>query len=178
MADKMHPAVKATAWVSICVGCVSGFEGLRTVAYRDPVGIPTYCFGETRGVTMESKATPEECRELLAERVVEFSEKLQADSCLGRDVWVRLSPKTKAALVSLIYNTGPGKYGVKDGPCELKKAKRPSTLVSRFRAGADRLGCDQIKQWANPPLPGIINRRNVEWKLCIEGVEEAEQEDM
>lgn len=173
----MHPAAKGAAWVTICVGCVSGFEGLRTMAYRDPVGIPTYCFGETRGVTMQSKATPEQCKELLAERVVEFSDKLKAENCLGIAVWARLHAKTQAALVSIIYNTGPGKFGVKDGICELKAHKRPSTMVSLFRAGADAKACAQFLDWAHPPLPGIITRRKVEMNLCLEGVADNEKED-
>jgi lysozyme len=172
----VHPAVKGAAWVTICVSCVSGFEGLRTIAYKDPVGIPTICFGETHGVKLGDKATPAECKDMLADRVVEFSIRLQAEDCLGSETWNRLFPKTQAALVSIVYNVGPGKYGVKDGLCELKTHKRPSTMVSRFRAGADKLGCQEFMNWANPPLPGIKRRRTEEMNLCLAGVAEAEKE--
>ncbi len=48
---------KAKTWIAICVGCVASFEGLRTIAYRDPIGIPTVCFGETAGVKLGDKIT-------------------------------------------------------------------------------------------------------------------------
>jgi hypothetical protein len=33
---------------SLAIGLIDGFEGLPTKAYRDVVGVPTVCFGETR----------------------------------------------------------------------------------------------------------------------------------
>lgn len=41
-------------------------EGLSTSAYRDPIGIPTVCVGETRGVKMGDRYTREECLEMLS----------------------------------------------------------------------------------------------------------------
>ena len=48
---------------------MAGAEGLRTVAYKDPVGIPTACFGETQGVRLGQTYTVEECRQMLGQRV-------------------------------------------------------------------------------------------------------------
>lgn len=167
---ELHPAVKqGGTWVGICVACVGSYEGLKTIAYRDPVGIPTICFGETRGVEMGDTATKEQCKDMLADRVVEFSEVLQRPDCIGQDAWDRLHDKTKAAVVSLIYNTGPGQYGVKDGVCQLKKVRRPSTLALELRAGHVMAACGEFEKWANPPLPGIIKRRKDEAKMCREG---------
>ena len=58
-------AKKKAAWITIAVAAVGGFEGLRTVAYKDPVGIPTACFGETLGVEMGQEYTVEQCREMV-----------------------------------------------------------------------------------------------------------------
>ena len=46
--------VSATALVSI-----ASYEGYSNVAYRDSVGVPTVGYGETRGVTMKSRTTPD-----------------------------------------------------------------------------------------------------------------------
>ena len=43
---------KSAGLAAVAIAIVGGFEGLRTVAYRDQVNIPTICFGETRGVQM------------------------------------------------------------------------------------------------------------------------------
>lgn len=49
---KTHSRLKiAAALMASAVALVGGWEGLRTVAYPDGLanGIPTVCFGETRG---------------------------------------------------------------------------------------------------------------------------------
>ena len=45
---------RKAAWIAIAVAAVGAFEGLRTVAYSDPVGIPTICFGETAGAALSA----------------------------------------------------------------------------------------------------------------------------
>jgi lysozyme len=167
----MHPAAKGAAWVTICVACVSGFEGIRTVAYKDPVGIPTICFGATEGVFIGEQKTLEDCKALLMSDLYKHKAYLDNPKCMGMDVMDRLHPKTQASIISLVFNTGPGKKGVKDGPCELKSGNK-STMVRYFIAGKDMEACKQFPDWANPPLPGIIKRRQAEMKLCIEGVQE------
>ena len=47
-------AVSATALVSIALN-----EGYRGEAYKDAVGVPTVGYGETKGVTMKSRTTPD-----------------------------------------------------------------------------------------------------------------------
>jgi lysozyme len=91
---------KHVAWVSICIGCVAGAEGLRTVAYFDPVGIPTICFGETRGVKLGDKATLEQCKDMLGVRVQEFGRGV--DRCIT----MPMSASRKAAYTSFAYNVG------------------------------------------------------------------------
>ena len=61
-----------SALAAATVALVGGFEGLRNYAYRDPIGIPTLCFGETRGVKMGDFKTTAECKDMLADRLVEF----------------------------------------------------------------------------------------------------------
>jgi lysozyme len=82
---------KHVAWLSICVGCLAGAEGLRTVAYKDPVGIPTICFGETKDVQLGQTATAEECKDMLGARVLEFG------AAVDRCVRTPMSPAGRPA---------------------------------------------------------------------------------
>lgn len=142
---------KPVVWVSVCVGCVAGFEGLRTVAYSDPVGIPTICFGETAGVRLGDTFTPEQCREKLGTRVEEFGRAV--DAC----VTVPLPPSRKAALVSFSYNIGT------DAFCH-------STLARKLNAGDVPGACDELRRWTKAggiTLPGLVKRREQERELCL-----------
>lgn len=141
---------KAAGWLAMCVVAVGSFEGLRTVAYRDPVGIPTICFGETKGVKMGDKSTVDDCKALLAERLLEFSEGVE------RCIHVPMSDSRKAAMVSFAYNVGTGAF------CK-------STLVKRINAG-DPNACDDLRKWTTAKgitLPGLVKRREEERKMCL-----------
>lgn len=46
----------------LAVGFGGGKKGVSTKAYWDIVGVPTICFGETRGVQMAETATMDECK--------------------------------------------------------------------------------------------------------------------
>ena len=153
----MVDAKKATTWLAICVGCVASFEGLRTVAYRDPVGIPTVCFGETEGVRLGDSYSVEECRALLGDRVVAFGQ------AVDRCVTAELPPARKAALVSFAYNIGVSAF------CG-------STLVRKLNSGDVYGACNELPRWKNATrlgvrveLPGLVKRRQQERQLCLEG---------
>lgn len=149
------PRIKTGARAAlIASGLIAGAEGLRQVAYLDPVGIPTICFGETRGVKIGDKATKAQCQDMLAGRLVEFS--AEVDKCLIAAV----PDESYAAFLSLAYNTGTANF------CR-------STLVKKANAG-DLLGaCNEILKWNKAQglvLPGLTRRREAERKLCLEGV--------
>lgn len=152
----MEPSTpkKAATWVAICVGCVASFEGLRTAAYRDPVGIPTICFGETAGVELGQTKSADECKALLGTRVLEFG--MAVDGC----VTVPLPPKRKAALTSFAYNVGPEAF------CS-------STLVRKLNRGDTAGACNELPRWVKAKgitLPGLVKRREQERQLCMEGL--------
>lgn len=143
-------AKKTVTWVSVCIACVAGAEGLRTVAYKDPVGIPTACFGETRGVKLGDSFTPEQCKQMLGARVEEFGHGV--DSC----VKTPMSPARKAGLTSFAYNVGVEAF------CK-------STLVKKLNAG-DPAACDEMRRWTTAKgikLPGLVKRREQERELCL-----------
>ena len=145
---------KRATWVAICVACTGTFEGLRTVAYRDPVGIPTVCFGETLGVKIGDKFTADQCKEMLGERVLEFGRGVD------KRTKVELPPERKAALVSFAYNVGVDAY------CN-------STLTRKLNAGDTVGACNELLRWTKAKgitLPGLVKRREQERELCMEGI--------
>lgn len=142
------------AWCAIAVACVSGFEGLRTSAYLDPVLIPTACYGETKGIRMGQTFTVDECKGMLAESL-EIANK-QVDSC----VRVPLPDARRAALVSFAYNVGGANL------CS-------STLVRKLNAGDTVGACNELPRWNRAKgivLPGLTKRREAERQMCLQGL--------
>lgn len=147
MSPRAAVAARGLAAALVLVG---GFEGLRTVAYRDPVGIPTICFGETLGVQMGDTATVAQCEDKLARRILQFDDAVTA--CLGE------TPQRgpRVAFVSLAYNIGA------DAFCR-------STLARKYRAGDLQGACAEISRWTYAKgiqLPGLVKRRAQERRIC------------
>jgi lysozyme len=168
-------ARKGTTWVTIAAACIGGYEGCKNYAYRDPVGIPTICFGATSDVNMGDYKSTADCKALLISDIYKHKAALDAPDCIGSEVMDRLPAKVEAAVVSIVFNTGPGKKGVKDGICHLKHTGERSTMAKFLIAGKLTEACHEFPKWANPPLPGIIKRRNDEMRICLEGVAESQQ---
>lgn len=146
----MQPVKKTVVWVTICASCVTGFEGVRTVAYKDPVGIPTLCIGETLGVKMGDTATREECDAKLAKRLMDdFGPGV--DKCVNHE----LPPNRKAAYASFAYNAGIAAF------CK-------SSMARKENQGDIKGACDSLLLWNKPLyLPGIARRRAKERELCL-----------
>lgn len=159
-----NDAVKRTAAVVAlcCAGTgaylgVPGYEGLRTIAYRDasPAEIWTYCYGETKGVTKDSRATPEQCKAMLAARI-EGDFVPAVERCITRTMPV----KVEAAFVSLAYNVGTGTF------CK-------SSVARKWNAGDLAGACEAIKLYiktGGKVLRGLVTRREGEAQLCHEGI--------
>lgn len=142
---------KHVAWLSICVGCVASAEGLRTVVYLDPVGIPTYCFGETKGARVGDTYTPEQCKEQLGARVAEFGRGV--DRCIDHP----LPATRKAAYTSAAYNIGIEAF------CK-------SSMARKENAGDVPGACDALRLYVyakGVKLPGLVKRREQERELCL-----------
>jgi lysozyme len=146
---------KSGALTAAIIALVAGFEGLRTYAYRDPVGIPTICYGETRGVKIGDKATKAECERMLGARLLEFEAGVRA--CLRAPD--RLPDGTYAAVLSFSYNVGIGAF------CK-------STMRRKLDGGDIRGACNELLKWTNARgfrLPGLVKRRQLERELCLKG---------
>lgn len=129
-------------------------------AYRDIVGVPTLCYGETRGVRMTDRATDAECRAMLEHRLTDdfraglhryFSDTTRKN---------RLTPYRDAAYVSLAYNVGIQSAG-------------KSTATRRLNSGDIEGGCAALGWWnraGGRVVRGLVNRRAEEVALCLRGV--------
>lgn len=145
-----------TAAGVIAVATVGGYEGLRTKAYRDVVGIPTVCFGETRGVKMGDRYTVDECKVMLGGALAEFETGMRR--CL--DAPDAIPDQTYVAFLSLSYNIGEGAF------CR-------STVARRANAGNLKGACDAMLAWNKAGgriIKGLASRRKGERQLCLEGL--------
>ncbi|WP_246734953.1 lysozyme [Rhizobium leguminosarum] len=146
---------KSGAVMAAAIALVSAWEGVRTVAYRDIVGIPTVCFGETRGVKMGDRYTMDECRAMLGDALVEFETGMR--KCLTNPDTI--PDKSYVAFLSLSYNIGTGAF------CG-------STIARRANAGDIKGACNAIPAWnraGGKVVKGLTNRRAEEQKICLQG---------
>lgn len=145
-------AQRITAAALAAAALTAPFEGLRQWAYRDPVGIPTICFGSTRGVQLGDFKSKSECDALLT------AEMAQAVGAVERCV-PGLPTNMLAAWGSAVYNIGPALV------CD----SRRSTAARLLAAGRFIEACDQLPRWNQAKgmvLPGLTKRRAVERELC------------
>lgn len=147
---------KTAGLMAAAIALVGAWEGLRTVAYKDIVGVPTVCFGETRGVKMGDRYTVEECKVMLGEGLAEFEAGMRR--CLKNPD--AIPAKSYVAFLSLSYNIGTGAF------CR-------STLVRRANSGDMAGACKAILSWnraGGRVVQGLVNRRKEEHRICMEGL--------
>lgn len=138
--------VSATALVSI-----ASYEGYSNVAYRDSVGVPTVGYGETRGVTMKSRTTPDRALVQLLSSANRHADYIR--QCIT----VPLYQHEFDAYVSLAYNIGAKNF------CR-------STLVKKLSAKDYPGACSEIRRWnkaGGKVLTGLSKRREQEYRLCM-----------
>ena len=160
---KNHPAKGAAIAVAIAgaVALATPFttvkEGTVTHAYRDPVGIGTYCTGETQGVDWKRTYTRAECAGLLQQRMTrDYAEPLIA--CAPG---IEHNIPALAALTDLAYNIGS------------RRACR-SPIAQHFKRGEWSKGCDAFVGYyvtaRGIPLRGLVERRKGERDICRKGL--------
>lgn len=155
---KLVKVLAATGSAAVVVGgtIAAGYEGLVTKAYRDAIGIPTACIGETLHVKIGDEFTPEQCYAKFGLRLVGF--KANIDKCLIKPA--SLPVKVQGAFLSLAYNIGEPTF------CK-------SSVARYANQGLLPKACDAILLYnkANKRvLLGLVNRRQAERKLCLEGL--------
>jgi lysozyme len=137
-------------------------EGDKPIGYRDPLGIPTAGLGHTGPDVVVGKFYDDATRMgWLAGDLAEANRTV--DRCAPKTI----NTHQRAAYISFALNVGPGKKGVKDGFCILKKGKTPRH-IRKARDGDIAGSCNALLAWDKPKhLPGIPIRRQKERDLCI-----------
>lgn len=138
-------------------GSVKNKQG-EHIAYKDPVGIVTACYGQTgkdmygRQIKMGMKYSEEECLIMLSKTLKSFEVEL------NRVVLVPYkSDYMKASLIDFTYNVGISNVSA-------------STLLRKLNAREYDLTCDQLTNWVyakKKKLPGLVTRRTKEWEWCM-----------
>lgn len=153
-------AKKKALALTLATALAVPMEGLRQYAYRDPVGIPTVCFGSTAGVKMGDFRTIPECKALLTKEMSDVIETV--DRCRPN-----LPPEVLAAMSDFAYNVG------NRAVCD----PAYSTPARRLAAGDIAGACEALLPWNKArvagvlvPLPGLTKRRAMERDLCLRGI--------
>lgn len=160
----MHPDKTSEAGVSL----IEHFEGCRLTAYWDATGkVWTIGWGHT-GLDVY--------KGLVITQAV-------ADAMLAQDLIERENAVTKFfasvpltrgqfdALVSFLYNVGPGKRGIKSGLFVLTNGQ-PSTLARKVLARDYAGAAEEFLKWiysGGVPLRGLERRRKAERQLFLTG---------
>ena len=150
---------KVATWLTIATILAAGFEGYAAHPYVDRVGTGhpiTWCYGETRAdgpvPPLSTVFTKEECTAEL-----QHSLTTKYDPYVRKCIHVALPPHREAALVSFVYNLGPGPLC--NGP------------VGRYlNAGKVVAGCNAMLGYdhsAGRRRAGLTRRRQAERALCL-----------
>lgn len=144
--------------LDVAVNLITGFEGFRSHAYSDPVGILTIGYGhkivpgdgfDANSVISESDA-----------RALAYQDASGAQSCVESTCsGVALSAQQEGALISLCYNIGCGAFG-------------SSTLAKMLNQGDYDRAANEFSRWVyakGVQLPGLVSRREQEASVFVEG---------
>jgi lysozyme len=146
--------------VAIAAPVYVGWEGTRTLPYKDIVGVWTVCSGDTRNVVPGKRLTDAECDRRTGAILEEYGSAVAASS-----PGIDRSPYEWAAHTIFAANVGVGAY-------------RRSTVRKLYNEGKHRQACRFIREYRNAggkPVTGLINRRNGtdarvgEYELCLVG---------
>ena len=149
-------AITTVAVIALSTPFIAKWEGLSLVAYRDIVGVPTVCYGETRGVTMKDSYTKQQCQDMLMLAVAEYYNKLKP-YMTNPDIPVGV----QASLLELAYNVGIAKAG-------------RSTMMNLANQGKYTEACKELDKWVKAgggKVKGLVNRRaDSKVNLCLAGL--------
>lgn len=126
-------------------------EGVKLVAYKDSVGVPTIGVGHIKGVVMGHTITMQQAMEFLK------SDVKTAELAVNNFVKVKLTQNQFDALVSFTFNLGAGSLS-------------QSTLLKKLNSGDYQGAADQFKVWnhaGGKVVNGLTARRLAEAKMFL-----------
>ncbi|KWB72616.1 hypothetical protein WL40_10780 [Burkholderia ubonensis] len=151
---------------------VHHFEQCLLLAYWDAPGKVWTCgWGSTGPDVGEGTAWTQDEADARCD-----ADLIEAARHVDSAVQVPLTPHQKAALVSLVYNVGPGRATQdnrrgRDGIVRLASGQ-PSTLLRKLNAGDYASAADQFLVWnraGGTVLRGLVRRRSAERSLFTNG---------
>ena len=131
------------------IDLIKSFEGCRTVAYQDAVGVWTIGYGHTIDVKEGMSITQHQCDVMLEVDIETY------ENYVNKYVIVSLTQNQFDALVSWVYNLGPTNL-------------RNSTMLKVLNAGNYNEVPYQMKRWnraGGKVLKGLVVRRKAEAEL-------------
>lgn len=155
----MNSSQRVAAALAAAVALAAPAEGLRRVAYHDPVGILTVCYGSTTNVDSTKVYSRNECEvRLEAEMLAAIAD---VERCVPGLPWNQL-----AAWGDAVFNLGP----------RIVCDTGTSTAARLLAEGRRDEACLQLPRWNKArvagvlvELPGLTKRRNREAELCLRG---------
>lgn len=152
---------RVAAAAAIATAIAVPAEGLRQLAYYDPPGILTVCYGHTGPDVIKSREYAlDECKALLTKDML-YAINAVEDCVPGLPVPVL------AAFGDAALNLGP----------KIACNKTSSTAARMLAVGNLEGACNQLPRWdkarvmgVSVALPGLTKRRAREQALCLTGV--------
>lgn len=145
--------------MTVAVGIIRDFEGLRTTAYRCPAGVCTIGYGHTGDDVHYGLVITRARAEQLLDRDLRG-----AAAAVERMVKAPLGEKAFGALISWVYNIGEG-------------AASESTLIFLISRGRYAEAAEQFGRWNKEKVnghyeksAGLSRRRAAERAMFLEGV--------
>ncbi len=140
-------------------------EGYRQNAYKDSGGIWTVGYGETQGVTKNSKTTPERALIQLGKSLDKHEQGLK--KCIGD---IPLYQHEYDAYLDLAYNVGAGSVCRSSIPKKLRAGQYEEackTILSfdKMHKGKELVSCRDPKN----NCTGLIKRREKAYLMCSKG---------
>lgn len=142
-------------------------EGFRAAAYLCSAGVPTIGYGSTRVSGIKVKLGDVISR---AKAEVQLLDDITTfEKIVNSNVKTEMTQGMFDALVSIVYNVGPGVRGQKDGIIVLKSGE-PSTLLKKVNL-PDKVGAGlEFLKWtraAGVVVRGLFKRRSLELDLFL-----------
>lgn len=153
LGKKLGVGAAVAAAVAIATPMVAKHEGYSDKVYRDPVGIKTYCYGETENPQPGRLYSKEFCQDLLTKRVGFYVYGVR--EVVPANVY--MTPSELAAWGSFSYNVGLAAF-------------KGSTAAKLLAQGKHVQACNELPKWVfagGKRLPGLVTRRKVEQALCL-----------
>lgn len=140
----------ATMLGGAITGVIQHNEGLSTSAYLDSAGVPTICYGETKGVKMGQKATLSQCQKQLIQSAGEHARALDG-------LPESLTDVALLGALDFTYNIGVAGFNG-------STSKQRLRVLDYAGAGKAVLSWRYISRYQKTsPGPGWVHRQGTRW---------------